>query len=548
MMNETQKKVISFCGDDESQRKVITSDFKSLMVEAPAGYGKTTVLLSKCIYLLSEKYPNYNKKCLLITFSNNGISKLKKDLGVFLDNLGITLREKIFYKSKIEILNFHSLSKRILKMYGGEIHWNLKNIYDFDFSNSCSDWSDLFMYEKAIKERNAEEMNRLEDSAFESLKKLIPLNKLTYSGILLLMKKLFLLNKNVSNFYNDFFEYVFVDEYQDSSVAVLEIIELLNVLREKRFLFGDALQNIFEFSGADPENIKKIVDTGAFEHLSLEHNYRFMENKDIKKIESSFREFYKKESCSEKCDISLNLFKQKEDEAKFIIEYSKQCISRGESAVVLIGNRKGNIVNPGMNVNLLYDSIFFNATFEDENDSNGYLTFCKDVLKIFENWKVENKSNNLRFFFEYFEMNYLKKVSNFENSYIELLKCLIYNFLMKDIYYEFRKEVFSEILENNDLIKYVEYIKEKVPIITIHRSKGMEWDNVFIVNMNKNVLSFDSDSKENRRLYYVALTRAKKDVIFSANTEGNIEERGDDKSFVSNFFNLPFLNVKVSKI
>lgn len=86
------------------------------------------------VYMLSERInSNYNKKIMILTFTNNGISRLKKDLRLTLDDLKISKKEKNKLISKIEILNFHTLGKRILSKYGHKIHPNLREIFNFEF-------------------------------------------------------------------------------------------------------------------------------------------------------------------------------------------------------------------------------------------------------------------------------------------------------------------------------------------------------------------------------------------------------------------------------
>ena len=74
------EKLIQMHSNDKKQLEVIFSDSKRLIVEAPAGYGKTKTMVSKIAYLIgSNKVPN-PKKILALTFSINAAYKIRKDI------------------------------------------------------------------------------------------------------------------------------------------------------------------------------------------------------------------------------------------------------------------------------------------------------------------------------------------------------------------------------------------------------------------------------------------------------------------------------------
>lgn len=92
MLDETVRQQIEnrikvlHCGD-EKQLEVIFSDAQRLLVEAPAGYGKTKTMISKIAYMLAcNELPN-PKKILALTFSVNAAYKIKKDVAEQLPRL-----------------------------------------------------------------------------------------------------------------------------------------------------------------------------------------------------------------------------------------------------------------------------------------------------------------------------------------------------------------------------------------------------------------------------------------------------------------------------
>jgi len=115
--------------DDEEQLKAIFSDDNRLIVEAPAGYGKTKTMISKIAYIIASGGLPNPKKILALTFSVNAAYKIKKDVSEQLPKLlesGYSNPAKI--NERVFISNYHGFCRHVLKFYGYLIHENLKNI------------------------------------------------------------------------------------------------------------------------------------------------------------------------------------------------------------------------------------------------------------------------------------------------------------------------------------------------------------------------------------------------------------------------------------
>lgn len=547
-MNEIQNEIVKNCGNDISQIQVIISDKKKMLVEAPAGYGKTRTLLFKCIYMLSEKiHLNYNKKFLILTFTNNGISRLKKDLENVLNNLNLSNKIKKKIKSRIEILNFHTLAKKILSKYGFKIDSNLKEIYSFEFLNNSKFNNSIFNNMSVlIEKRKSDLINENLEKYLIELKPHIPERKLPYDSILFLL--LDLLNKypQISKFYKTYYENIFIDEFQDSNILAVKMTNRLFFDKERnnRYYFGDSLQTIFEFSGADPDRFDK-YKKGVFKdfYFKLDTNYRFKDNENLKNLEKEFRNYYNGDENKLKVNLDVNIFNTPEKESDYIFIKCESFINSNEKTVILIGNTFGNLIKPSENINLLNKNYFFNALFDDESDKDKYFTFCDDCLKLFNNFNLEQNKFIFKEFYQYFKNKYVFKNYPFEKNYLYLFESFIKNYLLKEVNYYERTDYLIEILENYQLIKFIEYIEGKIPIITIHRSKGLEWDNVIIVNANKGIFggNLKSTDKEDLRLYYVAITRAKKRILFSMNRVYYKFQVGT--GLKSDFFNLKFIKL-----
>ena len=533
-MNQIQNKIIDFCEGDESQKKAIQSDKNPLLVEAPAGYGKTRTLLLKCLYIISQKNSNDYRRTLIVTYTNNGVSRLKNDLNIYLDKLELSSNEKRFFRGKIHIVNFHSLSKKILSKYGYLIHPNLKDIYKFDFVQTNSLGNPLFNgLENYIKKRQEQEFDHNFNDVYPALIKSCDQKTLPYFGPILLLLKLFGDFKSVRSFYNHYYENIFIDEFQDTNFLVNKIIESINKRKSDRYLFGDSLQTIFEFSGSNPELVEKYCKDFPENYLKLKKSHR-LNDESLKYLEIYLRTYYRTGKFNHEVKIDLNVFDSDFEESKFIIDESKKYFKVDKTCAILVGNRTGGVANK------LNESVFFNALFEDGNNKDNYFSFNEASLNIFHDFldKYPHR-NNLRFFAKYFKDKYQMKNYPYEKNYIHLLNSFIENYLMKRVYYSERNDFLEEVFKKNDLIKFVDCVTDKIVLITVHKSKGLEWDNLFIINMNKGVLNYDastvSKNLENLRLFYVAITRSRGKVFFSLNN-------GDNKE-PSSFFDLPFLDI-----
>ena len=531
-MDKIEQKIVTLCNNDYYQKKIILSQKENLLIEAPAGYGKTRVLILKCIFFLSNFDYNDYRRVLLITYTNNGISRLRKDLDQYLSLLKLSQNKTKFIKERIHILNFHSLAKRILSKYGYILHDNLRDIYEFNFFNTKYFGDDLFnKIEHFFKKHDFKNFNSIKNKVLEKLLLCCEKKELPFLGVLILLLEL-LKNKKIKYYYNKFYAGLFIDEFQDTNFLVNLLIEEINQGAKNRFLFGDSLQTIFEFSGSDPELIGNYKFRNPNNFIALKNSYR-LKNEEIKKLEMNIRGYYRTGGYYYKNNLGIKIFDKVSDEAEYLSKESKNKFSQGESCTILIGNRREEISS------FLNEGIFFNALFNDEGDSDNYFSFNLKVLKIFTEFIQKYPSqNNYLFFLKYFDQVYQRKGYLYEENYIHLLKTFITEYIMKEVYYLDRKDFFKEVIGKNDLVKFIEFIKNRIVITTIHKSKGLEWDNIFLANMNEGILNFgktESVSKADLRLFYVAVTRSKKNTYFSYNLENNKNR--------SNFFDLPFIKI-----
>lgn len=112
---EIKKAIELYHNYDKTQLEVVFSDEDQIMVEAPAGYGKTMTMISRIVYLyVSGEIPN-PKKMLALTFSVNAALKIKRDVSQKIPQLLKRCSEQQAISDRITITNYHGLCKKNIK-------------------------------------------------------------------------------------------------------------------------------------------------------------------------------------------------------------------------------------------------------------------------------------------------------------------------------------------------------------------------------------------------------------------------------------------------
>ncbi len=281
--------------NDSQYRAVVCCDVPSLVI-AGAGSGKTRVLTYKIAYLLEHKYAPEN--ILALTFTNKAAREMRERIstlvgyetarylwmGTFHSIFARILRDEcdiIGYQRDYTIYDEQdslSIVKHIVKELGlddkrykpgtvlqriGEAKNNMLRSRDYSTSKSAS------IRDKAA---HTEEIHHIY-SIYE--KRLRESNAMDFDDLLLNTYFLFAEHPDVRRRYQDVFQYVLVDEYQDTNRVQHEIVKLLTARCHRVCVVGDDAQSIYSFRGAEVDNIL------SFQHLykgtklfKLERNYR----------------------------------------------------------------------------------------------------------------------------------------------------------------------------------------------------------------------------------------------------------------------------------
>lgn len=278
---------------NKEQRQAIETTEGPLLLVAGAGSGKTRVLTHRIAYLLGEKgVPPYN--ILAITFTN-------KAAGEMLSRVNHLIEADA---AQMWISTFHSMCVRILR----------RDINHLGYDNSFSilDPTDQQSVIKGIlKKRNldvkqhhprkvlnfiSDKKNQLitsEDALKESVGYLDDLysqiytdyqeelyrnSSLDFDDLIMLTIDLFDRNPEVLKYYQNRFQYIHVDEYQDTNHAQYKLVNMLASKYRNICVVGDSDQSIYKFRGADISNILNFEDDyPEATTIKLEQNYRSTE-------------------------------------------------------------------------------------------------------------------------------------------------------------------------------------------------------------------------------------------------------------------------------
>lgn len=291
----------SFLNDlNDSQRAAVECIDHPSLVIAGAGSGKTRVLTYKIAYLLSQGMNPWN--ILALTFTNKAANEMKQRIG---RQVGEELASRLWMGT------FHSIFSRILRIECQSIGFTSDfTIYDATDQKSLVRGiiRELGLDEKTYKPglvtnyisqaknhlitpdmyaNDVEIRKRDQSSKVPAMAQIYQQymnrcrlsNAMDFDDLLLYTYYLFFNFPEIARKYEERFEFVLVDEYQDTNFAQHRIVWLLTQHRQRVCVVGDDAQSIYSFRGANIENIltfqQQYPDSKLFK---LEQNYRSTQN------------------------------------------------------------------------------------------------------------------------------------------------------------------------------------------------------------------------------------------------------------------------------
>lgn len=278
---------------NDKQLEAVNHKEGPCLVLAGAGSGKTRVLTERIIKLIDDGVSPYN--ILAITFTNKAAkemrSRVELKLGSATDSIFIgtfhsfglrILRENYTeagYTSNITILDgddSKALIKRILKE-------NDLDPKDYDIKHIISKISNAKNDGITPSEYNRLFLNDLDKVIAVVYEKYLKLlrenNSVDFDDLLLKPVELFRKNPSILEKYQNRFQYILVDEYQDTNSVQYELCKLLASKYRNIFVVGDANQSIYSWRNADYRNILNFEkDYHDAKVVLLEENYRSTNN------------------------------------------------------------------------------------------------------------------------------------------------------------------------------------------------------------------------------------------------------------------------------
>ena len=549
----------------EQKAAVIHTD-GPMIVLAGAGSGKTRVLVHRVLYLVLEKKIRPSN-ILLTTFTN-------KAAGEMLERIS-----KVFMQNKIHeqitVGTFHSLCAKILRRDGRSIGIPIGfQIFDdqdqLDTIKEAFSFLDLNTREvrpNAVLSMISQAKNQMiNEEGYQAIAhgyfqeivaKVYPIyqgllkdhDALDFDDLLLKTIELFKKAPEILDSYQNKFQYVMVDEYQDTNEAQYQLTKLLGGKSRNICIVGDFSQSIYSFRGADFRNLEKFKhDFPEAKTFPLSQNYRstqkildaatsVISKNTLHPVLSLWTENHPGE------DIVIFPAESEHNEAEFII----QQISNVQQSDVAVLYRT-NAQSRALEETFLHNSIpyvlvggtrfYARKEIKDVLAYLSYLSNPKNKVAFKRILKIGKKRADtfLKYIDEVKENGYQDKKPT-----IDLLDEIIKKTSYLDLYNEKDpedkarieniKELRSVAIEFPDLTQFLENIalveqeympdklskneKDAVTLMTMHAAKGLEFKIVFIVGMEEGLFPHSqsmldaNELEEERRLCYVGITRAK---------------------------------------
>ncbi len=609
---------------NEPQKDGVVNTEGPIMVIAGAGSGKTRVLTYRIAYLIHRGAVDpFN--ILALTFTNKAAKEMRNRIESV---VGTDARN-------LWMGTFHSIFARILRSEAHHIGFPSNfTIYDTDDSKSLirSIVKEQNLDDKVYKanvvlnrisgaknrmvsyeEYNSNPIYKADDETFGKPEtgKLYQLyvercrraSAMDFDDLLFNTNVLFKDHPAVLNKYQHRFNYVLVDEFQDTNLAQYLITRKLSAVHQNICVVGDDAQSIYAFRGADIQNILNFErDYPDLKVIKLEQNYRSTKNivnaansviaknrvqlrKDIwtTNEEGELINLIKAFSDHEEGRlVALSIFKEKMQKrlsnSDFAILYRTNSQSRAMEEALRRVNIKYKIVG-GLSFyqrREIKDLIAYLRLTINHNDEESFkrivnlpkrgigpgtinkiLVGAEDhgisLWKVLENitqfvhGKVAVTLQNFVTMIKRFELEVNRKDA-FEAATIIAKESGI----LKELYndktieglnrYENVQELLNAVKEfvdnpENETTGLSEFLQEvalltgvdqdndedrdKVTLMTIHMAKGLEFKHVYIVGLEEDLfpsqmmLASRADLEEERRLFYVAITRAKKKLSMS---------------------------------
>lgn len=615
---------------NESQRAAVLYNEGPSLVIAGAGSGKTRVLTYKIAYLLDSGYDA--RSILALTFTNKAAREMKERIS---RQVGVERARYLWMGT------FHSVFSRILRTEAESIGFTSNfTIYDSSDSKSLikSIIKEMHLDDKVYKPgtvqaRISNAKNHLilpdayaanaelyESDAAAKMPAVRDIYRfywercrqsdvMDFDDLLLYTYLLFKQYPDICRRYAEHFQYVLVDEYQDTNFAQHSIVQQLTGIHRKVCVVGDDAQSIYSFRGANIDNILKFTQLYNDARLfKLEQNYRSTQtivkaaNSLIEKNREQIRkEVFSKNEAGEPITVFSAYSDVEEGEivaGKIAQLHTREGYGYDDFAVLYRTNAQSRIFEEALRKHALPYRVYGGLSFYQRKEIKDVIAYFRlavnphdeEALKRVINYpargigdttlgKIVNAANihKVSLWTVLCEpLSYNVNLNKGTHAKLQGFRDLIAGFveaatsktayelggeivrqsgIISEIYQDRSPENLScqenieELVngmhdfcatrqeEGNEHILLQDYLSEialltdqdndkdeyvpQITLMTIHSAKGLEFKNVFVVGLEENLFPSPMSGssykalEEERRLFYVAITRAEEYCFLS---------------------------------
>ena len=583
---------------NEAQTNAVKKTEGPVLILAGAGSGKTTTIISRLAYLIKGLgIPASNT--LTLTFTNKAAKEMKERSLNMIENSAYPPLLCTFHKFGLLFLKFniHLLNrannfvvidtddkKRIIKKINSELPTPLIASEISRYKNSLLTPDDAY---KQAELYNYQQIAKVYE-AYEAY--LNENNLVDFDDLIALTYKLLDQNPELARATSQKYQYIMIDEYQDTNELQLKLIQKLCTAHNNICVVGDDDQSIYGWRGAHIRNIIEFdQDFKGTEVFKLEENYRSRD--PILKIANSLIEHNRSRLGKKLIStrgageevIVLNSNDENEEARKIAIKINK-LIESGvrpkDIAILYRVNVLSRSVEEGLNRAGIGYKLVGGQRFYDRAEIKDLISYIRVITNFHDDFsfkrivnkpkrglgkasvdKIELAAHSAgKSIFEYIKdvkigdlealvrkknaatvKEFVKNIQSVskavKESTYEFIDLLEETFHLKDIYKGMQDEndrilnmdefygLFRDFVKNSPTASLDEFLNELtlqseqdqvegefIYMMSIHASKGLEFDHVFIIGLEEGFLPLvgdGSDLEEERRLGYVSITRAK---------------------------------------
>jgi len=559
-----------FIGLNEFQKEAVIHQGSPLLILAGAGSGKTRVLTHRAAYFVQQKLAS-SSEILLLTFTNKAAGEMKERMSKLLGKTDSgDLFAGTFHSFGCRALRIYGKNIGILPdfvIYDSDDQENLVRSIISEMGLTVKEFkpsSVLYFIESAKNSFLTPDIVKTQAHGFweataakiyaKYQARLLQYQALDFNDLLFKTVELLQQYPEVLTKFWGKYHYILVDEYQDTNQIQYLLTKLLAAKYRQITAVGDASQSIYGWRGADYKNLSAFtVDFSDAKVINLEQNYRSTQNI----LEAANSVISKNTS-----HPVLKLFTTKNSPAKIKVFESDSEISEADYlsekikelhqtlhfaykdiAVLYRMNAQSRAIEESFLRNTIPYVLIGGLRFYDRAEIKDIIAMLRvasnsqDVLSAARVEKALGKRRKVVFdeHLENININKLTSLQILESLVVNSGYLAKYNPQEEDDQKKIEniKELksvaatypkISDFLENIALVQQEYSLQEKnkkkenrdgVRLMTLHSSKGLEFEAVFLVGFEEGILPHsrsmieDADIEEERRLCYVGITRAK---------------------------------------